>query len=285
METLTPCARASAAIATPRPELTWTMCSLACASFASSSARWMASSSATTGRESRNARDVRAVIRSASPRVISSLSAWTATGRSSLAASKAIEQRHVIGARELGQTRVAHERLESDDSPLGHVGHVRHGAGHQPAPQREVCNGRGLERGAFAIELAHVHRAWGRIERHVEEERAAAGRKRAASRRTAFPVRPAGLVEVQVHVDQARHHQQAAGIDLQPAASDVRRHLANAAILDRHVRSLLTARRHHCSSADDQICHAGVPAMSSSTARPTASAAATSSSSTASSGW
>ena len=46
-------ARASRAAATPRPELTWTMCSFAPASRASSAARWMASTSAITGREAR----------------------------------------------------------------------------------------------------------------------------------------------------------------------------------------------------------------------------------------
>jgi len=49
MDTSTPRALASAAAATPRPELMWTMCSFARASSASSAALWIASTSLTLG--------------------------------------------------------------------------------------------------------------------------------------------------------------------------------------------------------------------------------------------
>ena len=83
------------------------------------------------------ARAAAASSRCASARVISSLSACTATGSPSRAASRMpVEQRLIVGARKLRQPRVAHERLEADDAAGGHLRHLGDGTRHESAPQR-----------------------------------------------------------------------------------------------------------------------------------------------------
>ncbi len=72
--------------------------------------------------------------------------------------------------RKLGQTRVAHEGLESDDPAFGHLGHARNGTGDEAAPDPEVGNRRRLEGLTFAIHGFRCHRARSRIERHVEKQ-------------------------------------------------------------------------------------------------------------------
>ena len=150
----------------------------------------------------------------ASARVISSLSAWTATGRPRRAASR-IPSRSVLSSAyaKLGKARVAHERLEADDAALGHRGHLIDRARHEPAPQTEIGDRRRFERRALRVDRVCGDRARRRIERHVEEQRAAAGRERAAAGFGAFPLGASRLVEVQVRVDEPGKYVQAGRID------------------------------------------------------------------------
>ncbi len=59
-----------------------------------------------------------------------------------------LEERPLVGQRELVATRVAHERLEPDDTSLGELVEPVGAAGNEPAPEAEVdaCPvARGLE--------------------------------------------------------------------------------------------------------------------------------------------
>ena len=127
-----------------------------------------------------------------------------------------------------------------------------------------------------------VHGAGRGIERHVEEQRAAASRERSTASRRTFPLRPPGFVEVQMHVDARQHELPVASIFA--AARDVGRYFANPSILDREVRALLTAGGDQGSAAYHDVAHACASARSSRNVSPTPRAAATSPSSTVSPG-
>ena len=90
------------------------------------------------------------------------------------------------------------------------------------APQGEVGDATPFERVALGVELAAFDRARRRVQRHVEEQRAAARRQRAAAGGRAFPLGAARLVEVHVDVDQARQDGESAGIDLFGRAGQLR---------------------------------------------------------------
>ncbi len=98
-----------------------------------------------------------------------------------------------------------------------------------------------FQRGAFAVELARVDRAGRGVERHVEEERAAAGCQRAASGGGAFPFGAAGLVEVEMDVDDAWENMQSAGVDFFGGAGKVRADGGDPAVFDGEIR--LTSHR------------------------------------------
>ena len=96
--------------------------------------------------------------------------------------------------------------LKPTDAELGQFGHVGELPGTRP-PQSPKS----------VMDAASSARVWLRIrgrstvhgdgvERHVEEQRAAARRQRAAAGGGAFPIGAAGLVEMDVNVDQAREN-------------------------------------------------------------------------------
>jgi hypothetical protein len=68
-------------------------------------------------------------------------------------------------------------------------------------------------------------------------------------------MRPAGLVEMHVHVDQAGQNQQPAGIDFVRGTGELGTDLRDPPILDRHVRGRRSAGEYNGSAADDQIRH------------------------------
>ena len=118
--------------------------------------------------------------------------------------------------------------------------HLRHVADTEPGTRPPHSAKSVIDAASSAARLRSnsrgVDRARRRVERHVEEQRAAAGRQRAAAGRRAFPLGAARLVEVQVHVDQAGQHEQAARIDLlarRPAAPAPI--VGDAPVLDRDV--------------------------------------------------
>ena len=95
----------------------------------------MASSSATTGRESRKARTVRDVMRAReTARQLLALCVHGDRQPETRRFTQAIEQGDIVHAGKFGKARVAHERLESDDAARGHLGHVGHRAGHESTP-------------------------------------------------------------------------------------------------------------------------------------------------------
>src|SRR5215472_11113015 len=120
----------------------------------------------------------------------------------------------VVGTRKLLETRVAEERFEADSAVPGKFSELSAVAGHDAAPQSEIGNRSRAERRRFPVEFAGIHGARRRVERHIEAERAAACGERPAARRGAFPFSAAGLVEVQMYIDQARQNRKARGIDL-----------------------------------------------------------------------
>ena len=191
------------------------MCNRAPVSPAKSSARWMASSSATMGLEPRKSRTPRPVARRPNAAVSSWFSACTATGSPSVAASCNPSNSVASSARGNSGRPESHMNALKPTTPLARPSPPSRRP--NPARARPICevrHGGGLERRALAIELARVDGARRRVEGHVEEQRAAAGRESAAPGGRAFPLGPAGLVEVQVHVDHARQDGQALRIDL-----------------------------------------------------------------------
>ena len=88
------------------------------------------------------------------------------------------------------------------------------------------------------VDFSGVHRARRRVQRHVEEERAAAGRKRPAAGGRALPLRSPGLVEMHVHVDDAREHEQPVRVDLFPSTCEVRPTPPDRAVINRQVCSV-----------------------------------------------
>ena len=171
--------------------------------------------------------------------------------------TQSVVERPVVRARKLGQPRVPHERLEADDALLGHVRHLGHRAWHEPTPEREVRDRRGLERRALALDLARVDAAGRRVERHVEEQRATIRRQRAATGGRAFPPGSPRLVEVQVHVDDTGHHHESRRIDLLSRARGARTDRRDASVLDGNVRGCDASGQHDSAAAYDEVSHEG----------------------------
>ena len=178
-------------------------------------ARAIASSSAATGRESRNL----ARRRSRHPRNerMRHLLAFGMDGDRQVQArglAHAFRQRRVVGVGKLRKPRVAHERLEAHHSALGHCRHLTDRPWNQSAPEPEVGDRRGFQRLALAIDLIGAHGARYRVQGHVEEERASTCSERATSGAGALPLCMSRLVEVQMHVDDAGKNVKPARVNL-----------------------------------------------------------------------
>src|SRR6185436_3936402 len=96
----------------------------------------------------------------------------------------------------------------------------------------------------------------------------------------ALPVSVAGLVEVQVNVDEPWQHVEAACVNFDGAAREVRSDRGDPLAVDGDIGPLDAGRKHDGAAADDRHL-----ASSSRRFLPASRASATSSSSTASSGW
>ena len=245
----------------------------------------MASSSATTGRESRKARTVRDVRRSLRPRVNSSLSACTATGSSRRAASRSPSSRVTSSTRGNSGRPESHMNALNPTTPRAAISAM---SDTEPGTSPPHSAKSVMDEASSAARLRSNSRAFDGarrgVQRHVEEQRAAAGRKRPAAGGSALPLGAPRLVEVQVHVDDAGEHQEPVRVNLFPAAVSVDRHLGDRAIIDRQISRAESARRDERSPTDHDVAHVCAPARSSRNASPVPSAAATSSSMTASSG-
>ncbi len=126
----------------------------------------------------------------------------------------AFVQREIVRARKFRQARIAEEGLEADHAAFRQRRQLAEVARHDSAPQREVRDGGAFQRRALLRKGRAIDGARRRVERHIEEGRAAPRCQRPASRRRAFPVGAARFVEVQVIVDHSGEDSQPARIDL-----------------------------------------------------------------------
>ena len=83
---------------------------------------------------------------------------------------------------------------------------------HEAAPEGDVDGGLSGERGLLGRDGLGRRRDRHAVERHVADRRDAAGRRRARGRLESLPLRPAGLVHVDVRVDDARHQDRLAEV-------------------------------------------------------------------------
>ena len=142
----------------------------------------------------------------------------------------------VVCRPEVVDPAVRHERLEPDHAAVGEFFQLVQVVRRQAAPQREVRPAIRLRRGDFGVEGGGVQHRRGAVERHVEEQRSAAGAQGCGAGVEALPVGAAGLVEVDVRVDHAGENVQASRVDgLLRAAAQVAADLDDRAVLDRHV--------------------------------------------------
>ena len=197
----------------------WTKCSRAPVSRAASSAARTASISVTGGRERAQSSAVwRPSARACWPRrcvrtASSACSASSSRGRMSalrcMASSSANSSRCGNSASPL-----SHRKALTPTTPARlQLGEVLERLGHQAAPQRVVHQRVLGDRAAFDGQRAGVERRRMAVERHVAHGGDAAGRGRGRAGEKAFPVGAAGLVEVDVRVDEAGQDVQAAGVD------------------------------------------------------------------------
>ena len=171
----------------------------------------------------------------------------------------AFDQREIVGAGKLGQARIAHERFEADHSPFGHGVHVTDASRHESAPDAEINNRSGLEGRSFAVEIDGADRARGGVQRHVEEQRAAARRQRAATGRRTLPLCPTRFVEVEMHIDQSGQDGETNRVDLFATTCQLRANRDNHAVLDGQIGSTHTIGGNDVSAAYDYINHARSP--------------------------
>ena len=102
-------------------------------------------------------------------------------------------------------TGVAEEGLEAQDTSVMQrrkVGEVRRD---RPAPEADVDVALALGRLALGFKRIERHRGRDAVEWHVHERGDAPGRGGAGCRQEAFPFGVAGLADMDVQVDKARH--------------------------------------------------------------------------------
>ncbi len=134
----------------------------------------------------------------------------------------------------------------------GELFHFAGVARHDAAPQPEVGDRGSLERRALAVELARVHGAGRRVQRHVEEHRPAARCQRPAAGSRTFPLGAPRFVEVQMDVDHGREHVQPASVDLFGPAGKFRSDRLNPAVFNGNVLAPQALRRHQRAASYDQ---------------------------------
>ena len=137
---------------------------------------------------------------------------------------------------ELRDARRHQKRLEAEDALAPQRRELRVVPGYDPAPEADVDVAFPVCRLALPGERRNGGRRGHAVQRHVDERGDASGRRRARPGLEAFPLCPAGLVQVHVRIDEARHEDAAAGID-QPRVRRnvlVRRDGRNALAVDVH---------------------------------------------------
>ena len=112
---------------------------------------------------------------------------------------------------------------------------------------------------SFSRNTRHGRRRRNAVERHLDQRGDAARRRRARGRRKTFPLGAAGLVDVDVRVDQAGHHDGVARFVHRITASDFIEcgDGDDCAAADVNRRRALAFGRDDAASADDQIGRCG----------------------------
>ena len=124
-----------------------------------------------------------------------------------------LAQLALADVRELVDARVDHERLAAEHAGPRQVDQRAGVAGHDAAPEADVDGALALAGGDLGVERGARRRHRGGVERHVDDGRDAAGRGGARRRVEAFPLGAAGLVDVDVRVDQPGRDDQVADVD------------------------------------------------------------------------
>ena len=119
----------------------------------------------------------------------------------------------LVAGGELGNSRVAHEGLAAEDPGLGQRYELVFVARHHAAPKADVD----VQLISTRIELdpqrLDRRRDGQAVERHIDERRDPARRRRPRAGGEALPLRATGLVDVHVAVDDARHHHEVPVVD------------------------------------------------------------------------
>ena len=158
-----------------------------------------------------------------------------------------------IETSELRHARIDEKTFESAYTGIEHRPKLIDIPRHRAAPQRDVD-------AAFAVKSMHLrlergHRGSGRdgVQRHVDDRRHSARRRRMRSRLESLPLRPPRFVDVHMRIDDARHERELAEIDCIGSVIEVRDAFDDTVTnVDR--RGTDAVRRHDIAAAKD---HAG----------------------------
>src|SRR6266567_2887588 len=168
-------------------------------------------------------------------------------------------ERLIVTAWKFGQARVRHEGLESDYAAGRQFSQSATIARNDSSPQPKVGDRRLFKRRALLVKLRRANGAWRGIEWHVKERRSAARGQSATAGSAALPISPAWLVEVDMNVNQARQHSQAAGIDFSRSSGKFGSNCTDPAFVNRNVRKNGSMRRNDSASANHQFCQRASP--------------------------
>jgi hypothetical protein len=156
--------------------------------------------------------------------------------------------------REVVDAGVAHEGLEAQDPGLDHRRQLGGVARHHAAPEAAVHPAAAAGGGELGLEGGQAGGDGDAVERHVHQGGDAAGRGGARAGLEALPGGAAGVVQVHVGVDHARHDQGVRRHDLEigrPVA--LPDHGGDPAVAHHHVRGGRAVRQQHVGGADHEI--------------------------------
>src|SRR5262249_12156455 len=155
----------------------------------------------------------------------------------------------------------SHKGLEANHTAFGEGGQGVEIAGDDAAPESEVSDRRVFHRGQFLIEFPGTDGARRGIQRHVEEHSCAASGEGPASCGRAFPFSAAGLVEMNVNIDDAGKDGETSGIDFARGAGKIRANGADASVFDSDVNGDHVLRRDHFAAAHYKVSQGDSPTV------------------------
>src|SRR5438874_1938869 len=167
------------------------------------------------------------------------------------------DREHAVGdAMEVVDAAVAHERLEPNHAALGERRQLGEVLGNHAPPETEVdeCLAGGDRN--FCIERCRRRGRWMGVQWHLEYGADTAPCRAAGAGFPSFPLGAAGLIEVDVTVDDARKDNQAAGIDDFSTIRDLTADRCDDAIGDGNLGWLLASREDYGAAANnDGVAH------------------------------